>query len=94
MLSLSKMGSEERKSRILYAENIFEPMEEDVMVNSVKVSAEIYRIEKRHPTIITSSKKVVQDSKQSSFSGVTSTISRSKAMPKFVCVQMIKVAGT
>ena len=48
LLSLSKIGSEERKSRILYAENIFEPMEED---------------EKRHLTIITSSRKVVQDSK-------------------------------
>ena len=42
------MGSEERKNRILFAENIFEPMEED---------------EKRHLTIITSSRKVVQDSK-------------------------------
>ena len=38
---LSKKGSEERKSRILYAENMFEPMEEDVMVSSVKGSAEI-----------------------------------------------------
>ena len=47
LLSLSKIGYEERKSRILYAENIFEPMEED---------------EKRHLTIITSSKKVIQDS--------------------------------
>ena len=38
---LSKKGSEERKSRILYAENMFEPKEEDVMVISVKGSAEI-----------------------------------------------------
>ena len=41
LLSLGKLGSEERKSRILYAENMFELMEEDVMVNSVKGSAEI-----------------------------------------------------
>ena len=41
LLSLSKIGSEERKSRTLYAENMFEPMEEDVMVNSVKGSTEI-----------------------------------------------------
>ena len=41
LLSVSKIGSEERKSRILYAENMFEPMEEDVMVNSVKGNAEI-----------------------------------------------------
>ena len=94
MLSFSKMGSEERKNRILFAENIFEPMEEDVMVNSVKGIAEIKQIEKRHLTVITSSKKVVQDSKYSSFSGVTSTISRSKPRPKFVCVQIIKVAET
>ena len=37
---LSKKGSEERKSRILYAENMFEP-KEDVMVIGVKGSAEI-----------------------------------------------------
>ena len=41
LLSLSKIGSEERKSRILYVENMFKLMEEDVMVNSVKGSAEI-----------------------------------------------------
>ena len=41
LFSLSKIGSEESKSRILSAENMFEPMEEDVMVNSVKGSAEI-----------------------------------------------------
>ena len=57
------MGSEERKSRILYAENMFESMEENVMVISVKGSAEILQSEKRHLTIITSSKKIVQDSK-------------------------------
>ena len=41
LLSLSEIGSEQRKSRFLYAENMFEPMEEDAMVNSVKGSAEI-----------------------------------------------------
>ena len=41
LLSLSKIESEERKSRILYAKNMFEPMEENVLVISVKGSAEI-----------------------------------------------------
>ena len=41
LLSLNKIRSEERKSRIMYAENMFEPMEEDVMANSVKGSAKI-----------------------------------------------------
>ena len=44
MLSLSKIGSEERKSRILYAENMFEPMEEDVVVNSVKAALRSNRV--------------------------------------------------
>ena len=41
LLSLSKIGSEERDSRLLYAEDMFEPMEQDVMVNNLKDSAEI-----------------------------------------------------
>ena len=90
MLSPSKIGSEERKSRILYAENMFEPMGEDVMVNSVKSSTEILQSEKRHLTIITSSKKIVQDSKSSGCIGVTSTISRLKPRPKLIYVKMIK----
>ena len=65
-------------------------MEEDVMVDNVKGSTEIKQSEKRHLTIITSSKKVVQDSKQSSISVVTSTISRLKPRPNFACVQMVK----
>ena len=90
LLSLSKIGSEERKSRVLYAENMFEPMEEDVMVNTAKGSAEdLTQSERRHLTIITSNKKTVQDSTWSGFSGVTSMISRLKLRPKSICVEMI-----
>ena len=69
---------------------MFGPMEEDVMVNSVKGSAEdLTQSERRHLTIITSNKKTVQDSTWSGFSGVTSTISKLKPRSKFICVKMI-----
>ena len=44
MLSLRKIGSKEKKSRILFAENVFELMEEDVMVNSVKAALRSNRV--------------------------------------------------
>ena len=40
MLSLSRIGSEERKSRLVYAGNMFQPMEEAVKVSSVRGSTE------------------------------------------------------
>ena len=46
MLSLSKTGSEERTSRVLYAENRFEPMEEDVMVDMYEVAGTVANLEK------------------------------------------------
>ena len=57
------IGSKERKSGFLYAESIFEPMEENAVIDGIKCSATIEESEKRHLTIITGSEEGVQDSK-------------------------------
>ena len=38
---LSKKGLEEHKSKSLYAKNMFKPIMEDVLVDSIKGSAQI-----------------------------------------------------
>ena len=67
-MDTSQIGSKERKSRFLYAKSMFEPVEENAVIDGIKCSAMIKESEKRHLTIITGSEEVVQDSKCRSFS--------------------------
>ena len=47
---------------------MFEPVEENAVIDGIKCSAKILESEKRHLTIITDGEKVIQDSKCRSFS--------------------------